>query len=434
MTASRTNASRPTRRPAPAPAAGDAGYTLVELLVTLLIVVVVLVAVLALFDMTSRTARTQTHLADMQQSLRVAQQTVVRAVRMAGRGGLPTWDGVKVLPDGVAVALANNVAVGTLIGGNANARVLEGTDVVTVRGVFESPIYQVNPVAGAFLFNPDPDLQVPTGSLTIHATTPTGAPQSLAPLRDAIERVNGGTPGGGTHPEALLLVSPLGDWAVVAMVPGGTPGDDTTGATIQFQARDGDFSAQYGALSKGGSFPPTLRTVAYAGILEEYQFYVREVRAVPGNAASELMPELVRARLYPNTGQPYQRDAASLTEVIADNVLDLQAAFGIDHDNDELIEENVATPADAADEWLFNGAGDNPADAKWNVAGASPLYYLRINTLVRTDRAEPYYEDQPLTTIEDKDYSQAPYDAYNAEWQRRYHRRQLSTTVDLRNL
>jgi hypothetical protein len=42
------------------------------------------------------------------------------------------------------------------------------------------------------------------------------------------------------------------------------------------------------------------------------------------------MPELVRARLYPNTNVAYDRDPANLAEVIADNVLDLQVALGVD--------------------------------------------------------------------------------------------------------
>lgn len=436
--------SHPTAHRARRPIAStEAGFTLAEMLVTVLLVSLVLLAVLALFDMTSRTARTQTHLAEMQQSLRVAQQTVVRAVRMAGRGGLPTWDPESPapagrLPAGIAVAVDNNVPANTRIGGSASAPVLVGTDVITVRGVFQSPIYQVNPASTAFAFDPDPATGAPTGTLTLAPTTPTGAPQSLAAIADAIERVNN-PPQAGSHPEALLLVSPLGAWAVVEMIPGGIVsggGGTVTGVQVAFQARDGDFSTQYGAISRGGNgFPVDLRTVAYAGLLEEYRFYVRETRAIPGDASSALMPELVRARLYPNTAVPYQRDAASLTEVIADNVLDLQAAFGIDLDADELIAENLAAGEDPTqDEWLFNAVGDDPSPALWNLAAGSPLFYLRVNTLVRTDRAEPYYTGDALTTIEDKDYTQAPYNVQNAEWERRYHRRQLRTTIDLRNL
>lgn len=413
---------------------GEGGFTLAEMLVTVLLVTVVLVAVLSLFDMASRTARTQTHLAEMQQSLRVAQQTLVKVVRMAGRGGLPTWDNANRLPAGVALAVANNVPANTLIGGSTSAPVLTGTDVVTVRGVFETPIYQVNPAGGAFVYDPDPETGTGIGTLTLAATTPSGAPQSLDAIRDAVLKVESGAAGSGSHPEALLIVSPLGDWAVVEIIPGSvvtTVGGEVTAATIQFQAHGGDFSAEYAAISRGGVYPPNLQTVAYAGLLEEYQFYVRAVRAVPGDPNSDLMPELVRARLYPNTGVAWDRTAASLAEVVADNVLDLQAAFGIDRNDDQMI--SVADDP-TTDEWLFNAVGDSADPDDWNTAGARPLYYLRISTIVRTDRATAYFDDEPLGVIEDKDYSQSPFNAYNEEWERRYHRRQLSTTVDLRNL
>jgi Tfp pilus assembly protein FimT len=416
------------------PRSAESGFTLAELLVTLLVVALVLLGVLALFDMTSRTARTQTHLAEMQQSLRVAQQTVVRAVRMAGRGGLPAWDSANPdpgagLPNGLAVAVANNVADGTQIGGSANARVLAGTDVVTVRGVFSTPIYQINPAGPAFAYNPGDA----AGSLTLASTTPTGAPQPLTAIAAAIQRLN--APGGSNQPEALLLVSPLGDFAVVQMVPGGSAAPDGSGVVVQFQVTGGDFNPAYLEISRGGAYPASLRTVAYAGILEEYQFYVREVWAVPGDSSTQLMPELVRARLYPNTGVAHARNAASLTEVIADNVLDLQVSLGIDRDGNELIEEALDEDEDpAGDEWMFNAAGDDPTEGSWNVGGGSPLYYLRINTLVRTDRAEPYYEAEALTTIEDKDYSAAELQPIVGGGQARYHRRQLRTIVDLRNL
>lgn len=413
---------------------GESGFTLAEMLVTVVLVTLVLIAVLSLFDMASRTARTQTHLAEMQQSLRVAQQTLVKVVRMAGRGGLPTWDNANRLPTGVALAVANNVPANTRIGGSASAPVLMGTDVITVRGVFETPIYQVNPAGGAFDFNPNPMTGTGRGTVTLASTTPSGAPQSLNAIRDALQKVANGAAGGGSHPEALLLVSPLGAWAVVEIIPGSnvtTVGGEVTAADIQFQATGGDFSAQYAAISRGGVYPPELLTVAYVGLLEEYQFYVREVRAVPGDPTSDLMPELVRARLYPNTGVAWDRTAASLTEVVADNVLDLQVAFGVDRNDNGMIDDAVDA---TTDEWLFNAVGDSTDPNDWNTAGARPLYYVRLTTVVRTDRATAYFEDEPLGVIEDKDYSQAPFDAYNAEWQRRYHRRQLSTTVDLRNL
>ena len=68
----------------------QSGFTLIELLVSMIVFVTVLVAVMVMFTSSSRLARLQIHTADMQQSLRIGQYEIVRNLRMAGRGGLPT--------------------------------------------------------------------------------------------------------------------------------------------------------------------------------------------------------------------------------------------------------------------------------------------------------------------------------------------------------
>ena len=75
----------------------------------------------------------------MQQSLRVAQRTMVQQIRMAGRGGLA----VGTLPAGRALAVRNDVGAGggnrdLAIGFAGSPQVVAGTDVLTVRGVFSA--------------------------------------------------------------------------------------------------------------------------------------------------------------------------------------------------------------------------------------------------------------------------------------------------------
>src|SRR6185295_14622889 len=90
--------------------ASQAGFTLVEMLIALAITAMILVGVLFTFDFSSRVARAQTYVADMQQSLRIGQDDVVRLVRMAGRGNLPlTGTAPYTLPKGVALGVINNV-------------------------------------------------------------------------------------------------------------------------------------------------------------------------------------------------------------------------------------------------------------------------------------------------------------------------------------
>src|SRR3990172_2039961 len=86
---------RRSRRPS------EAGFSLLQLMVALLVLTQILVAVLVLFDSLNRTSRVQTQVADMQQSLRIAQYDVLRLLRMAGRGGLQA----NLVPTAIAPAL-----------------------------------------------------------------------------------------------------------------------------------------------------------------------------------------------------------------------------------------------------------------------------------------------------------------------------------------
>jgi len=422
--------------------ARTAGFTLVEMLVTLLIFMIVLLGLLALFDVNTRLARVQTRVTDMQQSLRASQYTLVRNIRMAARGGLPAMlsaGGVypgKLLPAGLAVEVADNVPANTTIGGYAQAAVLPGTDVITVRGVF-STIYQSNPVpVGNFTLVDSNNDGIPEkGRLILYNTSPTGVPQDLTPLADAVDATQGG------QPEALLLVSPLDDttFAVVELDPSSSY-TKTSGAVVQvslaFNVTGTARSPSYLAISPNGSYPPAMSSVAYAGLLEEYKYYVREVHAIPGNATSDLMPRLTRARVYPGTNQAWKGDNANLVDDVADNVLDLQASLGIDTNGDGVLTEGTDVTTRRNDEWLFNQVGDSTATATWNGTSTSPthLSFLRITTLARTERRDAKYQGPLLGVIEDKDYSDPAYAKYNSTTERMYRHESLQTLIDLRNL
>jgi type II secretory pathway pseudopilin PulG len=400
----------------------QAGFTLVELLVSLGVTVILLLGVLALFDFNNRIARVQTHVADMQQSLRVAQYDMVRLVRMAGRGGLPASEPAGLaprhLPTGVAVAVRDDVPAATFMlpAAPTTTRILAGTDVLTVRGVISAPLYQINTTAiGALAYAPD-DQNPTDGTLIIQDHSPTGVPQTLQPLKDALDA---------NRPEALLLVSPLDDasFAVVELVPAGSSVADGQ-ATLNFRVTGSAESNAMGLLSSGGRFPPGLR-VAYAGILEEYRYYVREEHVEPANLASDLAPKLSRARFLPGTEIVYAGDNANAAVDVADNIMDLQVALGVDLDGNGLIED-LGT---SADEWLFNHEDDMDNPARWQVNPAR-LHYVRVATLVQTDRRDPQYQGPLLVRLENRNYDPS----FNTRESRMYRRRTLQTVVDLRNV
>jgi len=425
--------------------ARESGFTLLEVTVALLTVVIVLLGVLALFDFTNRVSRVQTHVADMQQGLRISQLEVERIVRMAGRGGLPTTN---VAPGG-AIWVANNVPDNTTIGGAGTPEVSAGTDVLTLRGTFDTPIYQIDNRGGAgSLIYRDNNGQITTnpaqavrGVLLVNAVSPTQIPQSLEPLRLAIQA---------GVPEALMLVNWVspGVYAVVELDPAnsGVAGNQ---ATLAFRISGTPLAAAYARLSPNGVFPAAMTSVAFASLVEEHRFYIREVDG--------FAPRLTRARTLPATEIAYgpaggPNNANNWALDVTDNVLDLQVALGLDTQNHvprprapgepneppnlttiaaDPVNGYISEAADGEDDdWLFNSADDNRADAVW--LNTLP-YYMRLTFLVRTERPDPaVYQAPSLATLEDRVYpANHP---FNSAVDRRYRRRAVQTVINLRNL
>lgn len=416
------------------------GFTLAELAVALFVMVEVIIAVLLLFDFSNKLSRVQTQVTDLQQSVRVGQYTMVRTLRMAGRGGLPI-DGTFAanLYTGAAVSIRNDVAADVGINpaaaatdppNFANPRVLAGTDVVTFRSVISTPIFQLNPANTVefALVDSDADTIPNTGTLKIHDHSPTGVPQDLQPWIDAVDD---------DRHEAMLIGSPLDDgiYAVVELDPNGATTDvsDPTLISLEFIVQGGAHSADYLALSPGGTWPAALTSASQVGILEEYRYYIREDHAVQGDLSSDLVPHLSRARFLPGTNSVYGADNDNLHADIADSMVDLQTAIAFDVNGDGVITDTK----DDTDEWVFNSVDDDPTVAPWNFAAplAPRVYYLRMSLLGRTERRDPKYAGNALQEIEDH-VSNEPLVPAN-ETQRRdrmFRRRLVQTVVDLRNL
>jgi len=278
----------------PKPRRGSAGFTLVELLVSLAVTAVLILGVLATFDFSSRMNRVQMNVADMQQSLRIAQSEMVKVGRMAGRGGLPA---------NFAVQLTNNVASGTkLITTEASTEVLEGTDVLTLRGVFDSPLYQIEYLDPSMWVTPDAG---GNGEVIVldHAA---GVPQDLDALA-AVAKAG----------ETLLLVTPFDTYTVVK-VRSTTEEDDVKGT---FDGLHVLFESYPSNAALGGLPTAGVPAVAYVGVLEEYRYYVRK----SGNGES---PKLSRARMQPGSNLAYENKVENATLDIADDIMDLQAVRG----------------------------------------------------------------------------------------------------------
>jgi hypothetical protein len=325
---------------------------------------------------------------------------------------------------GSALTVRNDVPENEpiLVGSSAAStpKVAEASDVIAVRGIFNSHIYQLDTNAASFTY----DAANSEGFITIRNLSPSGVPQSIDDLEDLLQN------GGDNIPEALLVVSAVDDtsYVVVQVDPGYKAINENTAVTPPTKTitlryvTNGSRATEYQSISTAALGTPKMQTVSYAGILEEYRYYVRDVAAT--GVGSSKAPELTRARVFPGTEEAYRGDADNLKVTVAENVLDLQAALGRDDDNDGVIEEGASAAERQKDEWRFNVASDNTP------AGAFTL--VRLTTLVRTAEPEPYYEAPRLADVEDHTYEGTDLNELVVE--RRYRRWPLQTFVDLRNL
>ncbi|HXO21703.1 MAG TPA: prepilin-type N-terminal cleavage/methylation domain-containing protein [Thermoanaerobaculia bacterium] len=416
------------------------GFTLIELLVVLVVIGQIFVLIVMLFDFSTKLSHVQTNVAEMQQSLRVAQYDTVRLIRMAGRGGLP----VGIVPaspsvfQGVAVAVSDNVPNNTKITTTAGAPfVVPGTDILTIRGVLSNPVWQLDVSANSGSFQVD---SATTGHLVVQ-NVHDGVVQDLSALKNAVQN-------GILEPLILVSATDPSVYAVVELDPNTSDVSDPTQFTIHFKISGQPRSVGYLALCPGGTFPATLNAngsqVVQVGILEEYRIYVRQDYSAPltGNVvtdASNLGSKLARARVFPNSNDPYgpEGNAANVNNLsldVADNITDLQVALGFDSANAGSIDAGTSTTitetADGSnDDWLFNGPSDLPVNpATWN---NTSLYYVRLSTLARTDRPDVKYLAPPLLKIEDRSYSGSPFNQGNNLM---FRRRLLQTVVNLRSL
>jgi Tfp pilus assembly protein PilW len=429
---------------------GERGFTFVEALVALLISVEVIIAALALFDFHNKLARVQAQVSDMQQSLRIAQYEMVHLVREAGRGGLPAVLHAGTLGESWgAVAVRNNVNSANdqvALGNAASPKAVDGTDILVLRGVFGSPIYEDRASSSLTLVpaNSKP-ANATAGTLVLCATTSTGTPQDLGQL---IASVKAAASAGQVEP--LLLVSPQDTvYAVVELDPGTSnvtanqaqcPAStaNPNGVLLGFNVT-GDASAnafqQLSATNSVTGLPPGMFSVAWVGILEEYRYYVRQDYAVPGDATSDPAPHLSRARMVPGTETPYYNQAGNLQVDVADNVLDLQVALGVDGNADGLIVDGTpGNPAPAKnDDWIFNFPGDDLFHSGPAPAVPPPLREVRISTLVKTGRSDDRYQGPIINNVEDHVYDPVK-DFPNTFRGRTYRHRLLQTVIGLRNV
>lgn len=268
---------------APSPAT-EAGFSLLELLLSLVIAAEILVAAYMAFDISNHATAVQTQITDLQQSLRIVQHDMSRLVRMAGRGGLPAeirpdlpFVATATIPDlqGLALEVRNNVSDGTgrriSRTDNTSPLALPGTDILTVRGCFANPLYQITQ-GSLILQDVDADGIPDRATLPVPDVSSIRIAQPLGPFCDELRDRGSAT---------LILGSPEGRavWGIARIRTHDCP---ASGAPSQVNLTldllnnsplNPDLDTNPATISR--AFPPEM-DAAVACMLEEYRYYVRE--------------------------------------------------------------------------------------------------------------------------------------------------------------
>lgn len=380
-----------------------AGFTLVEVLVGLALALLLAAGLAAILQNQRRIVQRQAQSADLQQSVRILGGELARVVRASGRGGLPA---------AIALETRNNVGEGSRIGGPATPRVLGASDVLIARGVFEGPLAVMAAVEsrGGDRFD-----------LLLRSQGPLGTSQSLDGFVEVVEEAS---------VEALLLAGSHGAGVAIVELIGGSVELDPRGApgsiVLTVRTSGSERADGYRRLvdSVGAWLDP--KETTQVGIVSEYRLYVRLASDPFGGGE---LSRIARARFYPGT-ELVHPSAPSAGEDLVDHALDLQVALGFDLDGDGEISEGARAGDRAADEWLMNDAGDDPADETWAESGA---LLVRVAGWLSSARAQLGYVSAARDRLEDRIYGEPTEPSASGMAERRYLRAEFGRVIRRRN-
>lgn len=359
----------------------SSGFTLVEMIVVTLLLAVAMLGLLAVFDASARINKNETDVADAQGAVRYGIYQMTRVIRMAGSGGLYVTQAVlnhsDALLPGITTAVSyDNVGVVTVIGTDGNTYTARpGTDMIEVRGVILSPLVgfdqqtgcngctgtqpvTVLPITGDPLIgqhvNNDATNRPQFAAIDVHGSGASGPQPMLVIVEDGNSDLHVGCsdplPGGATrYPQPVYNVGVI--TAGTTLVASGTFGAVDFGGTMGPR-----FNAE---LPSGGSQPALpIAKVRRAGILDDIVFFVT-------TDPTGLDP----TGIHPFLAQGIRRGNAFDVTRLADDVEDMQIAYGIDTNGDNAltvlppltppflvnVDPNVST-AIGGDEWRPNVA------------------------------------------------------------------------------
>jgi len=365
------------------------GFTLIEMIVVTLLLLIAMVGLLAVFDASARINKNETDVADAQGSVRYGIYQMTRAIRMAGVGGLYVTQAVLnhndkglpgIDPSGASYDNTSGVTVTDTFGNTWAVR--PGTDMIEVRGVLFTPLLG---------FVGDPGCAPCIGNAPLNVQPIEGQPQvgeylnNDNTIRPQFAAIDAYTVGVSSTKPMLVIVqdaeSELHTCAAMSMTssierypqaaynvgvitgPTNLGSGGNTFGNVDFTGTLGPrFNVELPSFTSGQPATP-LSMMKRAGILDDVVFFIT---TDPTDTLG----------VHPFLAQGIRRGNAFDVTRLADDVEDMQVAYGIDSDGDNTVtrltaggcaptaddpDPNFSTTA-GCDEWVPNAVGEGAVD------------------------------------------------------------------------
>jgi hypothetical protein len=430
-----------------------AGVTLVETLIAVLLSSMLVLAALSLWDSAGRLNKSEIEVADAQENVRFGLHQMVRAVRMAGAGGLFVSQAVLLRPDpglpGVAASGDGDydnvvtAAVTDLAGRSVPVR--PGTDVLEVRGVLFSPLLGFDAASGCGPCNGADELRVRPVTAEGHVNDDPVRRPRFSAIDSYTSGVSDRRPmfvlaadGNDLSPACSERRAPQPSYHVGLITEPTALAASGTIRTVDFSDRLArEISTEDPRDSPPVAADPPLHALRRAGILDDVLFFVDNTDPVH--------PVLARA---------LRRGARFDVVPLAEDVEDLQVVYGVDglYGSDAVTPDgvlgrlvavteedpdpSVSTQVDG-DEWVPNVEGERPfstVDLRSADAHCPALSAVMIALVAKARDPDPTFRGRGAFGVhafnspkETRDYSGTSLTAP------RYRRRIQTGTVGLRN-
>jgi prepilin-type N-terminal cleavage/methylation domain-containing protein len=400
-----------------------AGFTLVEMIVVVLLLSIAMLGLLAVFDASTRINKNEQEVADAQGNVRYGIYQMTRVIRMAGAGGLYVTQAVLVGPDPDLPGIStpdgdyDNIFEGEVTNlAGTRVPIRPGTDVIEVRGVILSPLLGFDLSSGCAGC---------TGNVALTAR-PVTALQHVnddaanRPQFSSIDAYTGGA--SGQNPMYVLVAGnddlhggcadPTGGASRYAQ-PTYNVGVLTSPTTLAASSTFGNVNFGDAAArefmsedpGEGAPEPSVIENVRRAGVLDDIVFFIDNTDP-----------------LHPALAQGIRRGQRFDVVTIADDVEDMQVAYGVDglYGSDGIGQDNavgrvvpvsgtdtdpnVSTQSDG-DEWAPNVENENlyaasdfqnqPQPVSWSHAGGvahcPTLHGVMVSLIAKSRDPDPTY-------------------------------------------